>query len=84
MLNKTIDKINHALKNKSINVQLNAYKYQQLCKYFKLYENLEFCYPVLIDKNPRKLFSQNTVVYLVNQIVNDNNIIEKAIYYNKK
>lgn len=63
---------------------INQYKYQQLCKYFKIYDNLEFCYPVLIDKNPRKLFSQNTVNFLVNQIVNNQNIIQIAILENKK
>lgn len=82
--NKAIDKINTILKKKGITIKLNAYKYQQLCKYYKLYDNLEFCYPVLIDKNPRKLFSMNTVNFLVSNIESNSYIIETAIIENKK
>lgn len=82
--NKAIDKINNFLKKKNIAIKLNAYQYQQLCKYYKLYDNLEFCYPVLIDKNPRKLFSMNIVNFLVSNIESNSDIIETAINENKK
>lgn len=82
--NKAIEKINIILKRKNINIKLNAYQYQQLCKYYKLYDNLEFCYPVLIDKNPRKLFSMNTVNFIVSCIETNPNIISIAISANKK
>lgn len=82
--NKAIEKINKSLKNKGLTIKLNSYQYQQLCKYFKLYNDLEFCYPVLIDKTPRKLFSLNLVNFIVNQIINNNDIINIAIYENKK
>lgn len=82
--NKTIDKINNQLKKKNIQIKLNAYQYQQLCKYYKLYDNLDFCYPVLIDKNPRKLFSMNIVNFLVSNIETNPNIISTAIFENKK
>jgi len=82
--NKAIDKINSSLKKKGINIKLNAYKYQQLCKHFKLYDNLEFCYPVLIDKNPRKLFSMNVVNFLTSKIEANISIVDIAIAENKK
>ena len=49
-----------------------------------MYDNLEFCYPVLIDKNPRKLFSMNTVNFIVSNIETNPNIIKIAISENKK
>ena len=82
--NKAIEKINIILKRKNINIKLNAYQYQQLCKYYKLYDNLEFCYPVLIDKYPRKLFSMNTVNFIVSCIETNPNIISIAVSDNKK
>lgn len=82
--NKAISKINDLLKKRGISIKLNAYQYQQLCKYYKLYDNLEFCYPVLIDKNPRKLFSMNTVNFIVSNIETNPNIIKIAISENKK
>jgi len=82
--NRAIDRINNNLKQKGISIKISAFHYQQLCKYFKLYDNLEFCYPVLIDKNPRKLFSMNIVIFLTSKIESDNSIIETAIIANKK
>lgn len=81
---KAIERINNILLKKGINIKLNSYQYRELCKFFNLYNNLEFCYPVLIDKAPRKIFSLNVVNFIVSKIETDIKIIDIAIAENKK
>ena len=72
---RALENINKQLSKSNSSSKLNSYSFQLICSYFKLYDDTSMCYLVRVDMNPRKMFSNKLVDFIVNEVRKDSGIV---------
>ncbi|MCL2055378.1 MAG: DUF3644 domain-containing protein [Oscillospiraceae bacterium] len=74
---KCVSEINNHLKRLNININFNSNSFDMFCKYYKIKENIKFCYTNKTFSYPTYQYSSQTVEFIVNEIKKDpDNIIQ--------
>ena len=73
---RAIEKINSLLSTARIDLILNQFSFRLIRDYFNLESDEKYCYHLILDSNPRKLYSQSLIDFFVNEIKKDHNIVK--------
>lgn len=82
---KAIATINSILKKRSIEHCLNQYEFQNICKFYNLYDDPQYFYIIqLYEKTSPKKCSYKVIEFISNLLIDDITCIERIIKENKK